>query len=340
MTDTPNNPSSPTPIVEPPSVDAKPKAKGFKRAAQLISRRTTDLIAIAIVTFGLFAVSGRLSDWWSTPADVPINPQQAVSEIAGDQLSWEDSQHPVTMQLGTLPVELQRATIKGDQKSLEEFVVPRLVKLVDSTAARDWPISSTDLKQDDTTKQMDQAERILLNGIRQLKPMRDTQHGSIYRIDEPGSMGFTSTFIGVRKSPDADLRVVAWSLSIPYRTDDWRVFFFRRIPKSSDKQKSFPLPDDAERIFSIGNVDGDGLISFARKADNETNSKPSDWQQFFSSRFDSGGWQPTRKWTQSDQLTSGRFENPLTGVVVEITINKKENSGVVNVMTRPRPPEK
>jgi hypothetical protein len=335
MAEAQNNPSTAEAIVEasaPP--ESKEKPKGFKRAALLISRRTTDFIAIAIVAFGLFAVSGRLSDWWSTPADSPINSQQTALQVAGDQLAWNDNHSPVIMQLGTLPVELQRATIKGDQKALEEFVVPRLAKLVDSTPASDWPISVSDVKQDVTSQRMVEAERKLLSGIQSIQPMQKTKSGVIYRIDEPGSIGFNSTFVGVRKSVGDDLRVVAWSMAIPYRSNDWRIFLFRRHGKKNHEHGSFPLPSDAQRIFSIGDVDGDGLMSFARKGPKSKKAQvKTDWQDFFSNRFSSGGWQPTRKWTQSGQLSSARFENSELAVVVEITINNKNDSGVVNVMT-------
>lgn len=315
---------------EPPQTAAK-KPTGFKRVALLISKRTTDLIAIAIVGFGLFAVSGQLSDWWSTPAQ-PIDSQRTALEVAGQQTSWNDNRSPVKIQLGQLPVELQRATITGDLAAVESAVLPRLAKLIDETPASDRRIDSN-IIVDKTTERMNSAERVLLSGIRSIKPIQTSKHGSIYRLDEPGSAGFSSTFVGSRNSEKGDTRIVAWAMAIPYGTTDWRVFWFRRISDKVRAASAFPLPADTVQVFSIGDINGDGLLSF-RLNPNKEKTQRSDWQQFFSDRFSSGGWQPTRNWTQSAQRVAARFENPKTGVVAEITINNNDSSGVVNVMTR------
>lgn len=323
-----STPTDPSPLG---STSTKVEATGFRRAARLISRRTTDLLAIAIVAFGLFSVSGRLSNWWSTPAEVPIDSQHVALDVAGHQLAWNDSLSPVAMQLGTLPVELERATFKGDQKALEDFAIPHLIALVDATPASDWPISKTDEIQGSTIHRMEEAERLLLGGIQWIEPISATKTGHVYRIDELGSAGFNSTFVGGRKSSSGDLRIVAWALAIPYGSDDWRVFWFRRIDAKAKEEGLLRLPPDAERVFSISDASGGGLTTFCRA---KHRSQKTYWQAFFSNQFGPGGWPTVRKWTQSGHLSSARFENSKTDVVVEVTINNKDDTGVVNVMTR------
>ena len=113
-------------------VESSDQPTGLAAVARRVSRRTTDLLAISIIGIGIFAVSGRLSDWWGTPPDSVLAPSQIVPEVVGSDVAWPEMDIPVGLNLGNLPVSVERLQIQGDQKKLERVVFARLKLVLDS----------------------------------------------------------------------------------------------------------------------------------------------------------------------------------------------------------------
>ena len=85
--------------------------------SQKIMRRTTDLLAVAIVAVGLLAVWGKLGRWWNTadPPDVTVMPLPAESINP-----WGQNGESVTLAWGDLGYAIHHQIVADDGRPLEK----------------------------------------------------------------------------------------------------------------------------------------------------------------------------------------------------------------------------
>ncbi|MDA1165274.1 MAG: hypothetical protein O3B13_19415, partial [Planctomycetota bacterium] len=124
------------------SVDASPTGDSVSMVnttARRVSQRTTDLIAIAIVSVGVLTVSGRLAEWWNTdPADT-LSPATSAAQMAGSAKGWGSGESAVHLLAGDAQVQMERRIIFGDQFRVDRILRDRLVEILESPPAANQP---------------------------------------------------------------------------------------------------------------------------------------------------------------------------------------------------------
>ena len=297
------------------------KPTGFAAAARKISGRTTDLLAIAVIGIGIFAVSGRLSDWWSTPPDLVLTQSGIVPEVVGSKVAWPEMDIPVAMNLGDFPVSVDRLMIQGDLSKLEQIVFSRLESVLRASSSGSLPRNGESKVARAATK---------LEGLlTKIDPVRkDADAWQIYRLDEPGTPGFSSMFIGTQFQKGR-LRIVTWAMAMPWRGDEWKVFFFQ--PAQGSKT-SVAIPSGAEVTMSMQEPSGAELAAF--EAVDDLASFES-WQTFYTKTFGRDGWRNTRNWSEQDSRSTARFENGTLAVELILRTENDTLFGLASVIRLP-----
>ena len=316
---------SPPPADSPSPVETADQPTGLAAVARQVSRRTTDLLAISIIGIGIFAVSGRLSDWWHTAPDSVLAPSQIVPQVVGSDVAWPEMDIPVGLNLGDMPVNVEPLQIQGDRKKLESIVFGRLRAVLNSTQP---PLpGGTETR---IAKAAAKLER-LLSGISPVKEKPDAWR--IYRLDEPGTPGFSAMFLGTKLAkgsadPRAE-RLVTWAMAMPWRQDEWKVFFFQAAQGSTTR---LAIPPDAELTMSMREPSGAELAAFRAKDDS---ASLAGWRAFYSRSLSEAGWKPAREWTQSEARSASRFENESHAVKLIFKYEAGQLSGLANVIRLP-----
>ena len=105
------------------------------KTARHISKRTTDLIAIAIVGIGVLQVSGRLTEWWQTDPSTVRSPRASANETSGHPTRWGTGESAVSLLAGDQPVRMERKVILGDQDRVDKTVCERLINILESESS-------------------------------------------------------------------------------------------------------------------------------------------------------------------------------------------------------------
>lgn len=298
------------------------KPTGFAAVAKKISGRTTDLLAIAVIGIGIFAVSGRLSDWWNTSPDSVLAQSEIVPEVVGSEVAWPEMDIPVAMNLGDFPVRVERLMIQGNLSKLEKIVFSRL----ESVLRTGSQLGS--LPRDGKSK-IARAATKLEGLLTKIEPVRqEADAWQIYRLDEPGTPGFSSMFIGTRIQKDRP-RIVTWAMAMPWRDDEWKVFFFQ---PAAGSETSVPIPPGAELTMSMQEPSGTELAAF--QATDDSSSLES-WQTFYSGALGRDGWRNIRAWSKADSRSTARFENGTLAVELILRTENDTLSGLASVIRLP-----
>ncbi|MFP6763909.1 MAG: hypothetical protein VB858_09830, partial [Planctomycetaceae bacterium] len=259
---------------DPAACSSLPAApSGMAAVARRIFRRTTDFLAIVIIAGGVFAVSGRLSNWWSTPAETVTGPGRIVPEVVGSEVAWPEMDIPVGMHLGNFPVRVERLMIRGDRQTLDDTVLSRLRDTLNSRLSQTLS-SSSNSQFGSAAEQLEQ----LLTGIRATEEKSGIW--KIYRLDEPGTPGFSAMFLGTRLHPadssvPATEQLITWAMAIPWRQTEWKVFFFERNINHTDL---IMTPPNSVLTMSLQEPSGTELTAF-RATDPATTLAT--WQTFY-----------------------------------------------------------
>jgi len=306
----------------------------MQRVTRQLSRRTTDLLAIAIVAIGVLTISGRLRDWWTTdPSDV-MSTLESATDVAGTQLNWGDGNSAVRLIAGDFPVELERRIERGSQVEIEERLSARCQRILS--------VSRSDSLQ--AVKSLRATQHELLEQLAALQPLESNPgEWSIYRVDQPGSYLPGCMLIGVRTAGDdaGDVApfIACWAIAIPHDKDQWTTFLF--TPTSGQASSSpVPLPADAEPVFSLRTPGGDELSVFRSRAGTAVNVTV--WRRTIEDALTRTGWQTVRPWRQSGSAWSIRVEGKSDAdrpqsAAIELSLRETRDgrlSGIVNVIQK------
>jgi hypothetical protein len=264
--------------------------------ARQISRRTTDLLAIAIVAVGGLTVGGRLSQWWSTEPEEVTSASRSAGSVSGSASPWGSGGAAVSFDLGDRPHLLRKQSVTGDRRQAAAALVDVCRHVVAGASA--------------PQRKIDANERRLLTEVEQ-RAAAEEQKGTwkIYRLDEPlplvvGTRHFSTEAAGDgRKSSAADAwRVVCWGMAFPSEDRRWRLFAFhtpgeRTSPQSVDVE----LPAGSRRIMSLRADSGEALVGF------EGDGPPEAWIGFFDGWFRENGWRLSGRWESSGGGWTARY---------------------------------
>ena len=294
-----------------------------------LARRSTDLLAIAILAAGVLAVSGRLTEWWSTDSSQVLDPSLSVSQISGSQTTWGAGETPVAMRLGQLPVTMHRQLVLGDENRAVEHARKTCRDILQRAHSTQRPIQP-----------INDSERQLLDQLKSAKPIDQEPHQwEIFRIDEPGAIVIGAMFLGVRwhESKDGEPRreLLCWSMATPSQQTQWTLFTFEKTGIPQETLPRIPLPPGSQLVLSLSDPTGGQLTSFeATVSDGEPALELARWRDFFDARFQQESWQSTRAWTQTSNGWSARYES--SAQACELLLNTRANSvsGLANVISR------
>lgn len=269
-----------------PTDDLAPNKNSFTSVGQLIRRRTTDFLAIAILGFGLFAISGHLVDWWRTDSDELTRPLLTAEEMVGLQSMWGSDGSPVTLDLGDSPYSVRKHFIRGKAEAAVEYLVTES-QAIATRPLPDLPPATA-------------AETRLIKLINNVKPVVSGDSWAIYRIDYPSIM-----VVGVRASEhaeDANVRVVCWGIMLSVG-DQWSLFMIEPAATGTEQNNPFvvSLPPNSKRTMSLRDERGASVIGVTGKSDIRS------WAKHYAEEFSSNEWSLENEWRYEKTQATARY---------------------------------
>ncbi len=309
-------------------IATKNKDSALYKTARQISKRTTDLIAISIVTIGVLTVSGRLTEWWKTEPTLITSPSASAAISAGSPIQWGAGESAVSVLSGEHTVQMERRVLFGDQDRVDGILRDRLVAIAESKSSRFSPAAGNrNSNQAASDATFPRQEKQLIKLLENLAPFESTDgRWSLYRLDQtenplPGSF-LIATRITTGQAKVESL--AAWAIATPSSPTRWTSFVLTPADDDGDfNQPATPLPVDGRLLISLRTNSHDELTVFQR-----VDAAPSDisrWSRDVSGQLTSAGWHATRPWQQSDNSAAARFErsafdNQESHLAIELTI--------------------
>ncbi len=226
---------------------------GLAGVSRQILRRTTDLIAVALVLAASLTFGRQVLRWWGADA------RDAAAELAAPPSSLPGDGAPMTLEFGSQPFSFTRQTFAGSHE-------------VALAAMRAVCRAGTDAAATPTGTP-DAAESTLLAETQGLAPV-DEKPG-VWQLFEargqfdmavgvgwagpPGEHGQTS---GTGRA-GAVRRIACWSLVLPMSETGWLLYTFQRISTSGVKSPdspTLPLPPLSRKILALRGPDGGVLV--------------------------------------------------------------------------------
>lgn len=300
-----NNSDADTPVPKSGADAVAIAESSLRRTARAISQRTTDLIAIAIISLGVLTVSGRLTEWWSTDSTLALSPSASANQVAGPSTRWGTGESAVSILAGDYPVQMERRVLFGDQDRVDGILRDRLVTLFESQSSlnNNRRIASVDSEFRDREEQ-------LMEMLHDLPPLESRKgKWNLYRIDRADNPIPGSFLIGTRISSTAEKTesLAAWAVAMPSGPTQWTSFVMTpREAGQATGAGTAPVPEDAKVLFSLRADTHDELTVFQR-----LRAQPSDierWTRDIGSQLTGSGWHEARPWQQSANLATARFE--------------------------------
>ncbi|MGZ0173175.1 MAG: hypothetical protein ACKVHE_26905 [Planctomycetales bacterium] len=317
----------------------------LRKTARHISKRTTDLIAIAIVSIGVLTVSGRLTEWWQADPTSMASPVVSANLTAGSPVRWGSGESAVSILAGEQPVSMERRVTFGDQNRVDGLLRDRLVRLLESESSHAEPGSSFERAAGETkqiaTKFAEQEKRLIrmLQNVTPFETRKD--HWNLYRLDHADNPLPGSFLIATRMSPDRvrTESLAAWAIATPSGPDQWTSFLLTPTDAGRNKdQHATPIPADGRLLISLSTDTRDELTVFHRL--DASHSDVRRWARDMSSQLLAAGWHETRAWQQSATSAAARFEqrSAKQHQAMEVTISLSDTgklTGTSNVIAIP-----
>lgn len=316
----------------------------LQKTARHISKRTTDLIAMAIVSIGILTVSGRLAEWWKTDAASIPSPVVSANLSAGSIVRWGAGESAVSLLAGEQPVSMERRVLFGDQDRVDGILRDRLVSMLESSQAES---TSTDGNQHGKVRRVDtkfaDQEKRLIGMLQELTPFETRNgHWNLYRLDHANNPIPGSFLIATRMSPHRDKAesLSAWAVATPSGPDQWTSFLLTPAETERNQDQHItPVPPDGQLLISLSADTRDELTVFQRL--NASHSDVGRWVREMGRQLLAAGWHETRAWQQSKTSATARFEHQTDEKrrAMELSIslsNSGKLTGLSNVIAIPK----
>ena len=249
-----------------------------KNAASLprrVARRTTDLLAIAVVGFALFSLSDRIAVWWNFEAGTTPSLQPKSAPAA-----WTGLNSPVELMAGSKQVVFWRHEFRATPIDAESVFLG-ICRERSATGA------SFDAGSNE-------AENALIEALRQRSPDLTTERARLFLIRFP-----QLTCVAVDHDPETP-RILLWAILLPWIEDRWLVIGFQRgVSRRTEDPFSWPLPESGRLTLALHSDESGDLICFSGPGD------LNDWQQHFDRVFASG--EQLIPWTATPNAAITRY---------------------------------
>ena len=313
------------------------------KTARHISKRTTDLIAIAIVGIGVLQVSGRLAEWWQTDPSTVRSPRVSANETSGQPTRWGKGESAVSLLAGDQPVRMERRVITGDQDRVDGIVCERLIDILESESAS--ADTSENHASESSSADFRQKESRLIGLLKDLTPIQQKAgHWNLYRLDTKENPLPGSFLIATRLPPNQTEaeQLVAWAIATPSSNNKWTSFVLTPKQTGNNSQKhATPIPTDGRIILSLDADSLEELTVFQRQ-----HATPPDiarWVTELGDELTEAGWHEARAWRQSTNSAVARFERegvsgqqPKQAMELSISLSEAGNlTGTSNVIAIP-----
>ncbi len=295
----------PPQLPEPLPADSNPT--GFKTLSEKLKRRTTDLVAVAILAVGCIAVGAKLGRWWKqSPGDLAV-PANSVPQFT----RWGEAGNGVSFEFGDLNYAIHHRIISGDAssaaKQLERIAIAQLANAA-------WPATPPA-----------PAERKLLAELQKVSASRTLSTGeSLYRIGSDLPMLILTKPLPADSlsKQTADNRVVCWARAFPQAEDQWMVFLFSPVKGTHSVKaasQAIPLPPGCRRIQSLRDAGGQSCVGFRGPG------PLLNWQRHFGNWFRNRDWQPIHAWSKTESAWTATFESSPAERRAEIWLHRQAN---------------
>lgn len=300
-----NNSNADTSVPDSEACSIDVAGSRLRKTARSISQRTTDLIAIAIISVGILTVSGRLTEWWNTDSTLAMSPSASANQLAGPATRWGAGETAVSILAGDYPVQMERRVLVGDQDRIDSILRDRLVSILEAE-----PSQAESTRTGTTVSESnDQAARLveMLQGL----PPVDSLDGkwNLYRIDRannpiPGSFLIGTRLSGTKEKTES---LASWAVAMPSGPTRWTSFVMTPTGTGGTSDLCIaPVPEDAKVLFSLRADSNDELTVFQR-----VHAQTSDigrWTRDITHQLTGSGWHEARPWQQSTNSATARFE--------------------------------
>lgn len=313
--------------------------------ARRVSRRTVDLVAIAIVLAASLSLGRQVIQWWGVDPEPP-RLAAPMDSLAGEEL-------PVTLEFGDHPLRLTRQMFTGERQAGLLILLQASRVLLESAqqdAASTFARSSTP------------AEEQLLARTADLKPIEEVPgRWQIYQVDLPfvlilgvgvrsaaesGSPGTAGSSESPESSqtagataaatsvatPAPQRYLVSWGIMLPHGENAWTLYTFEIKPGDeaggAGSVADVPLPPSSRRLLSLADRHGGRFVGVAG------DGTPAEWQRFFDGFFQSQGWEAAGGWHVGDGHWSARFQRKgsSNSASVDIQFGNDERGGTSGVV--------
>lgn len=292
------------PAPEHPELPLPPvTGEGWPAVSRWMLRRTTDVIAIALILLGGLTVAQRLVVWWRTdPVQTLADPQAA---FAGDALApWGVGPGGATLEFGGAAFTLRRETVRGTLDEALQHLQSICREQLLSPAATTGPTAELSLP---ALPPIEPREAALLEKLSAVDPVERAADDawSLYRTRGP-----LAAVIGVRgrRSDATAERVICWGLCLPLDQEAWALLVVAPGAASAagrETTRSVTIPADARLGVSLRDELGGGLLTFSG------GGRVEEWQVHFDRMANERGWTLRRPWTTAAGSRSAAWNGPV-----------------------------
>ncbi len=326
-------------VVISPAPAPSPARNSLASVARQVSRRSIDLVAIALVIGASLSLGKQVLEWWGVDPATPQLTAPLDTLAAG-------TGGPMTLEFGDRPLRLTHRTITGDRPAALRTLLRGCRDALDAWAKRPehgMPAGPTE------------AETQLLARTTELRPIEE-QPGKwqIYQVDLPFQL---LVGVGITESPrssatesNAELpaapatqrHLVSWAIMLPQSEKAWTLYAFEIKSEAGtagdETTPDMPMPPESRRLLSMTDRSGGRFVGIAGEG------TPIHWQQFYNGWFTAHGWENASGWREVGGHWSARFRHPETAgaTVVDLQFGSNEQRGTSGVIcvTPPQPSDK
>lgn len=312
-----------------PAPAPQPARRTLADVGRQVTRRSIDLVAIALVIGASLTLGKQVLEWWGIEPDAPhlAPPLETVAAGTGG---------PMTLEFGDRPLRLTHHTFTGDRSAALRALLGTCRQALDVWAKR---------TERGTPAASAAAESQLLERTSQLRPIEE-QPGTwqIYQVDLPfvllvgvgltGSPanGKTEEPANTAAAPAVQRHLVSWGIMLPQSEQAWTLYAFEI--KSEDgtagggATPEVPLPPDSRRLLSMTDRTGGRFVGITGAG------TPDRWQQFYDGWFAAQGWENASGWRKVGGHWSVRFRQPdaAGAAVVDLQFGSDERRGTSGVV--------